>query len=75
MMRSQAAEVLQAHARARTARLLTAWRRAQADLEYDAATYVQAINRGKRTRARLQELIAAARAQRRSGGGPPTRRG
>lgn len=49
-MRLEAVTVLQAHARGRTARLWTAWRRAQADLEYDAATYIQAILRGWRLR-------------------------
>ena len=42
---------IQAHARGRQARVAAAWRNALADLEFDAATYVQAIWRGFLVRA------------------------
>ena len=63
-MRVEAATMLQAHARARTARIIISWKRAQADLEYDAATYCQAIWRAwlvrVRVRRRFAQVAAAA---------------
>ncbi len=47
-----AALTIQAHARGRQARVAAAWRNALADLEYDAASYVQALWRGFRARMR-----------------------
>ena len=42
LIRHEAVCTLQAHARAKAARVLALWMRANADLEYDAATYLQA---------------------------------
>ena len=50
-MQMAAIITIQAHARGRQARVAAAWRNALADLEFDAATYVQAIWRGFLVRA------------------------
>lgn len=53
-MRAEAAIVLQRHVRGLFARVIGAWLRAAAYLEYDAATYIQAIWKGLVTRRLLR---------------------
>lgn len=50
-----AVQVLQAHARGRSARIAASWRATLADLEYDAASYVQAVWRGHVMRRRVEQ--------------------
>ena len=58
----EAATTIQAAARARQARVSTAWKLAAADLDYDAATFVQAMWRGWRARRRWGAATDAAAA-------------
>ena len=58
-IRQEAAVLLQAHARARAARIVLVWMRANADLEYDAATYLQACVRRMLARLRTRTRRAA----------------
>jgi hypothetical protein len=61
-VRAAAAITLQAHARGRAGRIEYAWRCASADLEYDAATYLQAVWRGHCTRRAAPAANAAGSA-------------
>ena len=56
---SEAATLVQAHARARKVRRVTAWRRAKADLEYDAATFIQVRRRPASESAAVASLRMA----------------